>query len=164
MAPHKFTDHVAARGRPIEFANIAERFFGLLRPVSVDEEVAEDLYSFGYTLYKQDRFVEASTVFQYLLLCSKLHPRTTMALGACCQAQMNYETGALLYQFSMDLGGNDPALHLYLGECLIYIGKELEAILELKLAIQLTSGSPEKIDVFEKASGLITLLENADHA
>lgn len=164
MASYKSAEQIEQYGKRIDFASIAEGFFSLFRPISLDEKTSEDLYSFGYTLYQQDRFADAAIVFQYLLLCSKLHPRTSMALGACCQAQMNFETGALLYQFSMDLGETDPALHLYLGECQIYMGKELEAVEEFKLAIELTRDLPEHIDIFEKASGLIALVESVGHA
>lgn len=143
-------------------SSLTDRLLATLKCTPLSEEIAKELYGFGYALYQQDRYSDAAEIFLYLTLCSKTDGINFMALGACYQAQADFQKASQLYRCSIDLGYADPAVHLHLGECLLRLNKKSEAVKEFRLAASLTSDQEHYLELFEKASAMIELTEKFD--
>jgi Flp pilus assembly protein TadD len=161
--PEKHSDTGINQEKSRAMSALTEKFLAVLNCTLLDDEKAKELYGFGYALYQQERFSDATETFLYLTLHSKADSKNFMALGACHQIQSEFRKAAQLYQYSIDLGYTDPAVHYYLGEFLLRLNKKSEAVTEFKLAASMTSDQDAYFDVFEKASAMVELAGKFDH-
>lgn len=157
---HPASDIYQEKSRAI--SGLTDRLLAVMNCTPLSEETAKELYSFGYALYQQDRYSDAAEIFLYLTFCSKTDGKNFMALGACYQAQADFQKASQLYRCSIDLGYSDPAVHLHLGECLLRLNKKPEAVKEFRLTAILTSDQENYLELFEKASAMVELAEKFD--
>jgi type III secretion system low calcium response chaperone LcrH/SycD len=143
-------------------STLTDKVLAVLNCTLLDDETTKELYGFGYALYQQERFSDATETFLYLTLHSKTDSKNFMALGACHQIQSDFQKAAQLYQYSIDLGYTDPAVHFYLGECLLRLNKKSKAVTEFELAASLSRDQDEYLDLFEKASAMVELAGKFD--
>jgi tetratricopeptide (TPR) repeat protein len=138
-----------------------DKLLTVLNSDILSAEAAEELYGFGYALYQQGQLSEATETFLYLVLYSKTQAKNYVALGACCQVQEDFDKAALLYQFSIELGNKEPAVHFYLGECFLRLNRKPEALEQFMLTTQLTCNFEKHNDLFKKSMGFVELIQNS---
>lgn len=138
-----------------------DKLLTVLNSDILSAEAAEELYGFGYALYQQGQLSEATETFLYLVLYSKTQAKNYVALGACCQVQEDFEKAALLYQFSIELGNKEPAVHFYLGECFLRLNRKAEALEQFLVTTQLTCNLEKHNELFTKSMGFVELIKNS---
>lgn len=138
------------------------KIFSFIEKTRLSTEDAKTLYAFGYVQYQKTRYREAAETFLYLVLYSPVDSKNLMALGACYQAESEFEKAIPFYKLSLELTPTDPYIHFYTAECLLRLGQKNEALQELCRTIELSQGSEQFIQLLNKASGMAELLEKAD--
>lgn len=138
-----------------------DKFLSVLNSDILSIDAAEELYGFGYALYQQGQFSEAAETFLYLILYSKTQAKNYAALASCCQIQENFETAALLYQFSIELGNAKPVIHFHLGECFLRLNRKSDALEQFTLTAELTCNLENHDDLYKRSAGLIDLIKNS---
>lgn len=139
-----------------------EKIFSFVEKARLSAEDAKTLYAFGYDQYQKARYREASETFLYLVLYSPVDSKNLMALGACYQAESEFEKAIPFYKLCLQLTPTNPYLHFYTAECLLRLGQQDEALQELERTIELSRGSENFKQLLNKASGMAELLKKTD--
>lgn len=130
----------------------------------VSKDTLEGLYALAHGLYTSANYHDAQIVFQALSLYDATDYRFWMGLGACRQAQEQYEAAIDAYQMAAvasSLKNPDPII--YASKCLVKLGRKEDAIAGLKTAIKIGGESdPSHEAALKKAAALLKLLEGAE--
>ena len=125
----------------------------------MDIEQSQKHYACGYYFYYQARYKEARAIFLYLLLYGEFDVKVLMALGACYQAEQHYQEALVIYEQCAILGMSDLEVRFYRAECLLKIGRKLEALEQLRTILG-TSEEPSKSSpLLKRVAAYIELIE-----
>ena len=145
-----------------ENIDILEKIFSFAEETRLNTEDAKTLYAFGYAQYQKAHYREASETFLYLVLYSPADSKNLMALGACFQAESEFEKAIPFYKLCFELTPVDPYIHFYTAECLLRTGQKTEALQELERTIEISRGSEQFDQLLNKAGGMAELLKKAE--
>lgn len=115
---------------------------GELRGIT-DEGYAA-LYKIAHDLCDQGDFHHALPVAVQLTLHNPTDSRYPFTAGSCLQRLGHVEAAALMYALALDVDPEHAAAAYRLGECLITVGKSVEAATLLNKAIELSYGKFDK--------------------
>lgn len=129
---------------------------GTLKDISgLDDDDIEALYAIGYNFYKQGKYDEAESMFQYICLYAHLEPRFWMALGNCRQMQKNHQKAIDAYGFSYMIEQDDPWPPIQAAVCYLALGNKELAKDSLELAeMSIEPGSDEDGEAARRIAAL----------
>jgi tetratricopeptide (TPR) repeat protein len=157
--PDNGCDEDAGQQNCPAIGNFANELLAVFNYIPLGEDSAKHLYGFGYALYQQSRFAEAAEAFLYLLMYSKPDGKVLMAMGACCQAQSDFENAMRFYQACIDNDYSHLFARFHLGECLARLNKKFEALEQFRLVAEQTSNLENYAELHTKATGMKELAE-----
>lgn len=146
----------------LESNDTLAKIFSFVEKKRLSAGEAKTLYAFGHDQYQKARYREASETFLYLVLYSPVDSKNLMALGACFQAQSEFEKAIPFYKLCFELTPADPYIYFYTAECLLRIGHKKEALQKLERTIELSHGYEKFNQLANKASGMAELLEKSE--
>lgn len=129
----------------------------------LSDEQAESLYAVGFYVYQNANYMQAKMIFLYILLgtiTKKVDTKALMALGACCQAEKEYETALKIYRLCILLEMPRMEIHFYAAECLLHLKKIEDAIKELNYILISPKKPPASNDLLNKAKALLQILNH----
>jgi type III secretion system low calcium response chaperone LcrH/SycD len=77
----------------------------------------EEVYNESYLLYQEDRYLESSTGFRWLVLFNPYEPKYWMGLAASLQLLEKYEKALHAYALFALLESDNPYPHFHAYEC-----------------------------------------------
>jgi type III secretion system low calcium response chaperone LcrH/SycD len=111
---------------------------GILSHVlDIDERECEALYALGYGMYEQAHYAAAMKVFAQLVAYNHMEPRYLLALGAAAQVLGHYREALQQYIAVAAIQLDDPGPLYHSAECLIALGRFIQAREALDLAMLL---------------------------
>ena len=129
--------------------------------LNIKESVIQARYALAYQLYTSGQLEKAENLFRWLCSYSNIDVANWMGLGACRQAQKNYEGAMEAYQMAALYGAlEDPAPFFYCGICLLKLQKKDDAKVAMQTVLTLgdTSNSEHKV-IMDKAAEMLLLIE-----
>lgn len=129
--------------------------------LNIKESVIQARYALAYQLYTSGQLKKAESLFRWLCSYSNIDVANWMGLGACRQAQENYEGAMEAYQMAALYGAlEDPAPFFYCGICLLKLQRKDDAKVAMQTVLTLgdTSRSEHKV-IMDKATEMLSSLE-----
>lgn len=125
------------------------------------KEQIDALYTLGYTLYGQEKYLEALPFFTLLSLHEPSNASYASALAACHKMNKSYEAAIQYYAQALLLNPEQAEHIIHIAECQIAAlhPKAAIATLEQFLAIK-EAFLKEQVDLRYKAENLLLLLKN----
>lgn len=124
----------------------------------MEPEHYEILYAQAYRLYSAARYADAQQVFSFLTIRSPYDTRFTMGLGACFQAQGEWEQALRMYACVVPLDIENPVPPFHLCECLVALGQTTEAMDVLAGLLERIT-KPEHAELKQRSEALLALLK-----
>ncbi|MCR5814025.1 MAG: SycD/LcrH family type III secretion system chaperone [Desulfovibrio sp.] len=118
-------------------------------------------YALAYQLYQAGKMQEAESIFRWLCSYANTDVPHWMGLGACRQAQGNFDGAMEAYQMAALYGSlEDPAPFYYSGICLLKQQRKDDAKVALQTVLTLGDASkPEHKVIMDKAQTMLSGLE-----
>ncbi|MBQ9405890.1 MAG: SycD/LcrH family type III secretion system chaperone [Desulfovibrio sp.] len=129
----------------------------LYRILGMKETMIEARYALAHQLYSAGKYKDAEALFRWLTAYANDNEAHWLGLGACRQAQENYNGALEAYQMAALYSSlEDPAPFYYSAICLLRQGKKEEAQISLQAVMTLAdkSKSEHKV-VMDKAATLL---------
>jgi len=104
---------------------------------SLGQEEEHSLYSSAFTLYANQAYRKASSVFTRLVLINPFSAPYWKGLAASKQMAREYEQALRAWALATLLDTNDPTIHLHAAECLYKVDDKEEAKKALNCAASL---------------------------
>lgn len=96
----------------------------------------KDAYALAYTLYQNDRYLEASHIFRLLTLAHPSEPKFWNGLGAALQMQRDYQEAIHCYLHCADLAAEKttPMLYVQMADCYFALKQKDAGLKNLEIA------------------------------
>lgn len=147
--------------------NILLKSSSLQQAFGITNYEMEKLYEEAYHHYENDRYIDAITVFRWLLYLNTYTQKYWMGYGASQQLLQRYEKALHAYAVSALLNSKDPYPHYHAYGCYMMMENKTEAIKALKLAETRCYEKPDYKDLENEIKQLKTLtadsVENGIH-
>ncbi|MCH9627918.1 MAG: Chaperone protein SicA [Chlamydiales bacterium] len=102
----------------------------------ITNEEMEKLYEEAFSYYEADRYLDALTVFRWLVLFNAFKAKYWLGFAACQQLMQRYEKALHAYAMASLLAPESPDPHYHAYECYMEMEDKDEAQKALKLAEQ----------------------------
>lgn len=122
----------------------------------LDEGILDTLYLLSQLYHSRGLYEPASQLLAFLLRRDPARASLHFALGKAQHAQSRHDTAVVSYRRALALGLSAIDVHLYLGQCLMFLAKPDQAARALRQFIALASLQPD-------APGLALQLHRAGH-
>lgn len=116
------------------------------------------LYAQAYRLYSAGRHADAEKVFSFLVTRNPHDTRFTFGLGACLQAQGEWEQAMGMYACVLPLDIENPVPPFHICECMVALGRTTEAMDVLEELIQRIT-QPEHEELKQRSQAMLALLK-----
>ncbi|MDK2123488.1 SycD/LcrH family type III secretion system chaperone [Parachitinimonas caeni] len=127
-------------------------------------EECEAVYTLGYNLYNQGKFLDALKAFGFLLMHDHLERRYYKSFASALQMLKRYEEAIKHYSIASMLDLSDPEPTFHTGECMVGIGMIEEAKEAFDLVVRQTEKKEAYAVMHEQAKALLALLEKREEA
>ncbi len=135
-----------------------------MRALGADDETVEGALDIGAQFLRQGMPDQA---FQYLTGLAQYDPlnwRVHQLLAMAEHARKHYALAEQLYRMSITFHDPDGLSHLYLGECLLHLGKQEEALVEVRRSIELLRADVHLKPYLQRAEKVLSMQEAMQEA
>jgi type III secretion system low calcium response chaperone LcrH/SycD len=119
----------------------------------------EAVYTQGYRLYNQGRWMEALQMFSFLAFQDHLERRYQVARAGCLQMLKRYEDALSAYGLASLMDATDPEVLLHMAECLLALRRRDDAQTALEAIAALTDGDGACAPIRARAAALCALIQ-----
>lgn len=109
----------------------------------LDSATMHDLFTLAVRLYTHQMYEQSARVMQFLLRHEPTRPHFHRALGKALHAQGRHDQALQAYARAVKLGMPDADVHLYIGQCLIFLRRYDLAGQALERCIALARSGPQ---------------------
>jgi type III secretion system low calcium response chaperone LcrH/SycD len=148
-----------------EAATIAENIFGLWKSggtlaqaMGLTDQECEAMYAYGHSLYAQGKYEDAFKIFAQLVAYSHMESRYQLALASAMQMTKRYEEALQHYMIVTVMRLDDPSPVYHCAECLLALGRPVEAKESLELVVGTLCKKGEHDAIKGRAEALLKAL------
>ncbi|MCO7227025.1 SycD/LcrH family type III secretion system chaperone [Pleionea sp. CnH1-48] len=131
-----------------QWQQVMEAFYSrggeIVKAKGVSKEYMEQLYSFGYELFEQEKWAEAEKVFNLLCYYSHLTQSYWLALGASQRNQKKYKEAINALCMASILDVKDPMPPYLAGHCHKALNNQQKALDAFSTALKLLPRDSQK--------------------
>lgn len=113
-----------------------------LRAAGMDEGVLDTLYRLSQRYHSHGLYEPAAQLLSFLLRHDPTSANFHFALGKALHAQTRHGWAVISYRRALALGLPAIDVHLYLGQCLIFLARPDQAAVALRQFISLAESQP----------------------
>ncbi len=125
---------------------------------NLSDDTMESVYGVAFNLYQNDKYEEATKVFQFLCFYDHYNAKYYLGLGACQLMMKAYEKAIDFFGFAATMDMNDPRSMLYIGECHLGMDNIESAKVAYKTAIEWAADQKEFKDEKLRAENMLSSL------
>ena len=128
------------------------------------EDEMEAVYHLAYNAYRQGKYPDARTLFQFLALNDHLESRFWMGLAATCQVSGDYPQAVAAYEMAAVLEATNPWPPFHAGECYRAMNdweKSRAALQAVEFLCEAADGEGEHGELRARAAQLSRVVERA---
>jgi len=124
----------------------------------ISDSEMEAVYTLGYNLYNQAKYLEAAKAFTFLVQHDHLERKYYKALGSAMQMLKRYKDALQNYGMAATFDLTDPEPNFHAAECLIALGMLTEARDALEACIGLCERKPGSGRMAERARAMLAMV------
>ena len=123
--------------------------------ISVDQR--EAIYTMGHFQYSQGKYLDAMKFFRFLLFYDQYELRAMFGFGCCLKMLGEYDLAQIYLGLAVMMDPSDPGPGVQFAECLLMLGKKMEAISLLKKTRNEFGKLPKHEELIRKVDALLQL-------
>lgn len=107
---------------------VKEEGISVQQAAGISDTFLEEMYSLAHAHYERGNFRESISLFHFLAGCAPTNYKFVLGLAANLHQLGEYQNALGAFQLSLELNGDNLMPVYYIGDCLVRLGREEEAI------------------------------------